>query len=355
MKSLIVFLFCIICHSAFCQTPVFDDLTLEEDSINKAYRPAGKKFAFIKSKLGTGGVKKTSKADSILTLPITDIVLVYSESNSSSSREELNRERWENLLQTYPEFFQFNTNYKNLLQYGKTGDSLMKKAKGFYIYFTGNEPTKTESDPVVKTPETENLTETKPEKKSEPEEPTKTKKEKKEKSEAKEKKESKKEEITKKEENEPEIAIKPTVKREGYTKPRRAKNPKACRQPCYVGGDEGLNTFLKENIPLTKKQKKHSKKLISNVKLQLNLDGSIKKSMVTGENEELNKQVNTAINNMDLWNPAIKNGVTVKSEVKMVLIYDKDSKGMKATEMNFIPRPGPKCECVSDEEIFGTE
>ncbi|MGZ3920808.1 MAG: hypothetical protein ACXVC7_10965, partial [Bacteroidia bacterium] len=239
----------------------------------------------------------------------------------------------------------------------------MKQANGFYVYYGSNEP---EVKAVAETPKTSPKTDTKKESKSEPvtETKSKNKKEKEEKAEekekpVKEKKERKPKEETKKEEvvkNEPvveEAPVKTFTKREGYTKPKRAKNPKACRQPCYVGGDEGLNNFLKESIELTKKQKKHSKDLVSNVKLQLNFDGSIKKSMVTGENEELNKQVTAAIGNMDLWQPAVKSGVTVKSEVKMTLIYDKSTKSMVASDMVIIPRPGPKCECISDAEMFG--
>lgn len=378
MKSLIFTFLCVLSLNVFSQAPVFEDLVFEEDSINKVYKPNGKNFAFVKSKRGGDGVAKTSKIDSILTQTISEIVLVYSESASSVSREEANKERWESLLKTYPEVFQFSTNYKNLLQYGRGGDSLAKKAQGFYIYF-GNNEVKEDVKPVAEVPKPKEKTEPKEkekkekekkEVKSEPVAETKPKKEKKEKvekepevKEVKEKKERKSKEekkeekiVEKKEEPvvEPEPA-KPVVKRQGYSKPKRAKNPKACRQPCYEGGDEGLNNFLTENILLSKKQKKHSKSLVSKVKLQLNFDGSIKKSFITGENEEFNKLVTTAVGNMDLWNPAVKNGLTVKSEITMTLVYDKDSKGIKATEINIIPRPGPKCECVSDAEMFGTE
>jgi hypothetical protein len=86
----------------------------------------------------------------------------------------------------------------------------------------------------------------------------------------------------------------------------------------------------------------------------LNFDGSIKKAMVTGTNEELNVLVSAAIKNMNLWNPAVKGGVTIKSQVKMTLKYDKETKGMKPFEMMITPRPNPKCtKCISDAEIFG--
>lgn len=360
MKSFIIIFFSVICHSAFCQAPAFEDLNFEEDSITKAYKPSGKNYAFIKSKRGTSGVNKTSKADSILALSISDIVLVYSEINSSSthSREEANRERWENLLKTYPELFQFSTNYKNLLQYKSNDTAAIKQAQGFYVYFSSGKETKeAETKP----------TDEKPNSKLEPVAETKSKKEKKSRSEEKEepavkvKKEKKvkepKEAITKNEDKEvkplePEPAP-PIVKREGYTIPKKSKDSKACRSPFYGASDDDLNNFFTTNIILSKKQKKHSKQLISTVKLQLNFDGSIKKSMVTGLDEELNLQVTNALKNMDLWNPAVKNGLTVKSEVKMTLIYDKDSKGMKPSDILITPRPGPKCEQKTDAELFG--
>lgn len=359
MKLTISVFLCVICLPFFAQSPSFDDLTFEEDSIAKTYKPSGKNYAFVKSKRGTSGVNKTSKADSILALSISDIVLVYSElSTSSTPREEANRERWENLLKTYPELFQYSTNYKNLLQYKSSDTAAIKQAQGFYVYYSsGNEAKEAETKPA---PEKTNT-------KSEPIADAKAKKEKKSKSEEKEepvvkvKKEKRvkasKEPVTKNEdkeikplEPEPESTI---VKKEGYTKPKKSKDPKACRSPFYGAGDDDLNNFFISNITISKKQRKHSKQLISTVKLQLNFDGSIKKSMVTGLDEALNLQVTNAIKNMDLWNPAVKNGLTVKSEVKMTLLYDKDTKGMKPSDMVITPRPGPKCEQKSDAELFG--
>ncbi|MCW3077903.1 MAG: hypothetical protein JWO32_2512 [Bacteroidetes bacterium] len=370
MKSLFLASLFFFCLPVFSQAPAFEDLVFEEDSVSKPYNLSGKNYAFIKSKRGSGGLSKTSKADSILALTISDIVLVYSETSASATanREEANRERWENLLKTYPELFQFSTSYKNLLQYGKSGDSLaMKKAQGFYVYFGGNEIKEPEVKTVNEIPK-EN-TPAKTISKSESVVETKTKKDRNkpeanEKAEPKEKKERKPKDEpkeitdTKKEDKEPvvaEIPANPIVKKTGYSKPKKAKNAKACRPPFYANGDDDLNNFFKNNITLSKKQKKHSKQLISNVKLQLNFDGSIKKSMVTGLDEELNQQVTAALLNMDLWNPAVKNGLTVKSEVKMTLLYDKSTRSMKPSDILITPRPGPKCECVSDAEMFGTE
>ena len=142
-------------------------------------------------------------------------------------------------------------------------------------------------------------------------------------------------------------------KKEGYSKPRKAKDVKVCRPPCYEGGDEGLNAFFKESIVLNKKQKRKSGDLVAIVTLQLNFDGSIKKTMVQGANPEFNKQVEDAIKQMDLWNPAVKGGVTIKSQVKLTLKYDGSTKAIKPFEVAIIPRPAPKCtECLSDSQVF---
>ena len=95
------------CFKSNAQAPEYDDLVFEEDSITTAFKPKGKNYIVVKSKRGTGGVHNTPEADSInkLKLPITDIILVYSETKLSdlANREDYNRSRWENLLITYPD------------------------------------------------------------------------------------------------------------------------------------------------------------------------------------------------------------------------------------------------------------
>jgi hypothetical protein len=351
------------------EAPVYDDMVIEMDSVTSVYKPSSKNFIFMKSKRGSDGVPKTSSADSILALnlPITDIVLVYTEDNASdlAKRELANRERWENLAKTYPQFFQFETNYKSLCQCNYSGDqTAFKLAQGFYIYFPGKEPPKPAAPKVAeKKTETPKAEEKKSEKVKE-EKPKKEKKEEIAKEEPKEqkvkeekpKKEKKKkdEEVVVKEEPAP-VVEEPIVakpKKQGYATPKKAKDAKQCRPPCYEGGDEGLNNFLKEAIPLSKKQKRHSGDLEATVTLMLHFDGSIKKHMVMCADEEFKKQVEEAIKMMDLWNPAVKGGVTIKSQVKMVLKYDSGSKQIKPFDINIIPRPAPKCtDCLSDSDI----
>ncbi len=367
MKHLLILLLgCIGLSSLAQEARIYDDLVIDVDSTTKAYKPKGKNYAFIKSKRGTGGVARTKTADSIVGLTITDIVMVSSEYYESAiaKREEASRERWDNLLLTYPQLCQFETNYLNLYQISRSlADTLtFKPAAGIYVYFKAKEKEVVKEEPK-KTEEkrTEDVADNKKSKKSKNEEaveekPKKEEKAKKEKPVKEEK--PKKEEVAKKEkEKEKEEVAEPEVKevkekKVGYTKPRKAKDIKACRPPCYEGGDEDLFAFFKENIKLTKKQKRHSGDLVAVLRLQLNFDGSIKKHFIQGTNEEFNKQVEEAVNAMNLWNPAVKGGVTVKSEIKFTLKYDHDTHAIKPFETTITPRPGPKCVCVPDSEIL---
>ncbi len=366
--SFLFIILCIICAPLSGQTISFEELEFEADSIVSPYKSIGKNFVYIRSKRGNSGVVKTSRADSIIAFPVTEIVLVFSELNSSAitDRENANRERWGNLLKTYPEYFQFSTTYKNLCQCNNRGDSAsFKQLQGFYIYFTGEEPKAAEKLPVSKAEkieekkavEKEVVVADKPKGKIK-EQPAKEKQEK-EKQEKETVKESDSPEANKGQEetltiSEKDLAKEGSKKKVGYTKPRRAKDAKACRPPCYENGDEDLNTFFKENISLSKKQRRHGKQLTSVLKIQLNFDGSVKKAMVTGANEILNQQVLGAVKMMNQWNPAVKNGVTVKSEVKITLNYDRSTKAMKPFEVAITPRPAIKCKCTSDAELFGS-
>lgn len=376
MRILSIITFSIFCLQLSAQSPAFEDLIFEADSTTNTYKAKGKNFAFIRSKRGTGGVNKTSTGDSIVakSIPVTDIYLVFTEMNSAdlALRDAANRERWENLIKTYPEFFNESPNLYNVCQCNPNGNlEEFKQFQGFYVYFTGKEEPvvveqpkpvakkeekKYDTEASEKSKKTEKIKEEKKEEESKAEKPTKEEKAAKAEKPKKEKKEKGKEEVVKVETPapvvEPEVKeIKP--KKEGYSKPKKAKDAKVCRPPCYEGGDEGLSAFLKDNIVLSKKQKRKSGDLVSVVTLQLNFDGSIKKTLVQGENEEFNKQVEDAIKKMDLWNPAVKGGVTIKSQVKMTLKYDNSTKAIKPFETVIIPRPAPKCtECLPDNQVF---
>ena len=113
MKNLLFFFFCFIGLSITAQDAVlYDDLIIESDSTTKTFKPTGRNYIILKSKRGADGMPKTSSGDSIKSMNITDIVLVFSETEAGAiaGRPIANRERWENLIKTYPEFFKENPN-----------------------------------------------------------------------------------------------------------------------------------------------------------------------------------------------------------------------------------------------------
>ena len=93
-------------------------------------------------KRGSGGVNENDKADSVATLAINEIVLVFTETDAGDKaiRTEANKERWENLAKTYPVYFDYSPVLTNLCQCNPNGDTVaFKKAQGFYVYFEGEE------------------------------------------------------------------------------------------------------------------------------------------------------------------------------------------------------------------------
>lgn len=383
IKSFVAVLLLAISFPLAGQAPAFDEMEFEPDSLKGPYKPTGKNYVNIKSKRGNSGVNKTPQADAITTAEVAEIVLVFSETESSdlAEREEANRERWENLLMTYPELFQFSTTYKNVCQCKIGGDAeAFKQTQGFYVYVNGEVPKAAteaakpvEAPPAVKTnvavtptpAKTAKVEETKPvaEKEVAPADRTSVKT--KEVAPPAEKpvvaatppvSKTVEEPVATKapvEEAPAEEEARPAPKKKvASTKPRRAKDPKACRPACYGFGDEDLHDFFKANIPLTKKERKKAKNWVANVRLQINFDGTVKKAMVTGQEEAFNLKVQEVIKTMNPWNAAVKSGMAVKSEVRFNLKFDKESKSMKPMDMIMNPKPTPKCQCVSDSEIF---
>lgn len=382
MRSFMFFIAVIFYSALFCQSPAYDDLVFDEEELGTAYKFGNKNYVLLKSKKGTGGLPKTTSGDSIKSFEISDIILVYTETteDAAEKREENNRERWENLIASYPEFFQFNTNYKNICQCSIGGDAeSLKATQGFYVYFKPPIPKATIATPVKeekqivkevakieekKEPVKENevikerkKTEEKPEEKKEVvKEVVKIeKKETRTETKADEEKEEDLNAVTEGPKQTASIDISAARKKNtNYSKPKKAKNPKACRPPFYGMDDKDIYVFFKDNIVLTKKQRRQVKGDESILKLSLNFDGSIKKALVNGANTSLNELVSTAVKTMDNWNPAVKGGLTVKSEVKITLKYDKSIKGIKPIDISITPRPNPKCtKCLSDSEIFG--
>jgi len=393
MKFLLSNILFIASFTMVAQAPAFEELEFELDSVRNPYKPAGKNYVFVKSRRGTNGMAKSANADAIKSAEVSEIVLVYSELAPSdiADRDESNHERWENLLSTYPEFFQYSTTYKSVCQCNNNGDSAaFKRMQGFYVYVNGEVPKavveETKAAPAPPVAATTPAAATPQPAKTEEKKPTETKKA----AETPASKPAKEIAITDntsvKTKESPPAATPPLVKetpKEVETpaaiepaaaeeeapvtktpaknkptvaaKARKAKDARACRPACYGYGDEDLYIFFKENMPLTKKQKRKAKGWIAQIRLQIHYDGTIKKTMVTGSNADFNKHVEDVLKAMNPWNTAVKNGTAVKSEVRFTLKYDKDSKSMKPFDMIMNPKPSTKCPCISDSEMFGSD
>lgn len=356
----------------YSQSVSYYDLTIESDSVSSPFVSPSANYAFVRSKRGVDGVNQTPEADAIRQAPIQKIVLVFSEDSPEDleNREEYNMERWDNLILTYPEFFQEKTKYRNICQCSaEAGGETFKQAQGFYIYYKTAEKPPVSETKKPETPRQEPVNEVK--KKDEPKvdapavaipaaavavEAAKP-------SAPEPKTEAAKEPAQKTKEaavldEEPEVVEKPAkaaaAKKPASNKPRRAKDPKACRAAFYGSGDEDLYAYFRDNITLSKKEKKKAKKWEAELRIQLNLDGSVKRVMVVGTETEFNKTLEGLVKNMNNWNAAVRNGVTIRSEVRMKIKFDKDCKCFKPFEVINNPKPAPKCKQQSDEELFGS-
>jgi len=343
MKKIFILFLSLIAGSAMAQPSSYTDLVFENTDSLKSYVPErGKHYVYVMPSASTEEVAKNSRLDSISGFRILKIVLAYPETADKENAETADQvqQRWDNLMSSYYVYFKApDTKFKNVYLTERAG-------QGFYIYYDGGK-----GKPVKETAAKEEKEEKKKKEKvvKEEEKPKETEKKTKEK--------EKKDETAKHSDEVKHSGsgdTKPAVVKAAphFDKPMRAKDPKACRLPCYGGGDEDLMAFFKDNITLSKKQSRHGKDLVSMVKIQLNFDGTIKKTFVTGANEHLNKQVEEAINMMNPWNPAVKGGITVKSEIKMTLKYDYDTHAMRPSDTVITPRLGAQCKCIPDEEMF---
>jgi len=387
-KKFLLAIFIVAGLSAAAQ-PSFYDLTFQSDSVTSPYVSQGT-FVYMKSKRGDSGMPTTEEGDAIKSSEISKIVLVFSEDSPEDleNRDAYNQERWENLMATYPEYFQEKTKYKNICQCSpKAGNEDFKAAQGFYIYVKGaanatpppappappaaevkkDEPV-VKNDPPAPKKETPAPVKSEPAKTPPPAEPKKepevaaippkqeepAKQEEPQAPVAEVKTPPKKAKVN---DDEEEAEVKPKGKgRPGYgAKPRKAKDPKACRPACYGYGDEDLVAFFKDNISLNKKQKRKAKKYQADLRIAIHFDGTIKKITLTGgDNGELNALINDALKTMSAWNPAVKGGTAIKSEVRMTIKFDKETKTFKPYNILVNPKPNPKCKCASDSEIFGS-
>ena len=93
-------------------------------------------------------------------------------------------------------------------------------------------------------------------------------------------------------------------------------------EPKFPGGDEGLGAYLAENLRYPKNSRTSSSigKVI--VSCNINEEGSIiNATIVKGVNNILNEEALRVILKMPDWEPALKDGNPISSEINLPLIY----------------------------------
>lgn len=326
--TLLFFLSALACRA---QPATFNEVAfLPEDTIQNAYTvKQNQLYVFIPSRFGKHEIGDIPVLDSIKTFLVKDVVLVYSMFRKSDqfNQTRLNEKRWTNLLEQYPEVFRNGpTKYHNVCQSGVVSDSAAKQlTHGFYIYF---ENPADEKKREVEVREISKMLLSLGVDTSEADA-----------------------EIVHSGPDEIELAKSPGTRHSKFRKPMRTKDPKACRQPFFENGRTDLSDYFKEKITLAKKQKRKPERLVAEVKLRLDFNGQIRSANIMARNDQLIQQIKKALSEMPLWHPAVRNGITIKSDVRFLLEYN--AAGHMSLRGNVIlPKYLADCGVTPDEELF---
>jgi hypothetical protein len=315
--------------SARAQNPGLEEINFERaDTIQGIYQAShNRPYVFIATSFGSNALEKVASLDSVSGFLISEVVLVYSEFRKaeSFSQQKLNAARWQRLFREYPGIFSTgNTRYRNVCQAGVQSDTAARQlTHGFYIYFENRADEKKRN---VEIAEISSLVTALGIDTSE----------------------------TVEERSSPaELIHSPAAdaKHSRYRKPMRTIDPKACRQPFYEGGTDALNDHFKEKILLTKKQLRKRSKLVAEVKLRLDYSGIIRSASIMTANKQLVEQLKGAISTMKMWKPAIRNGITIKCDLKFTLSCDDEGKMVLHGNI-IVPRTVLECGTDPDEKLF---
>lgn len=329
----------------FSQTKSYSDLVfLKHDTIKGLYKPqTGKAFLFVPSKFASDEVQNGRQLDSVSGFYISKIVLVYSgfHKTENFSQSQLNLRRWEHMMKNYPSLFSSGlTRYQEVCQLGPKADTAARKlAHGFYVYYENR------AGPAIREKEINEINKMleqlgiNPSDTVETDAPPSLP-------------------ALSREAGEVPVTEKVPVgsgaaKKSKITAPMRAKDSRACRRPYYANGEAEISDFFRTNILLTSKQlkKRQRKKLVAAVHLRLEYNGNIRYADISSLDSKLITQITAALPAMDPWHPAVRNGITVKSEVNFTLRLGSDNK-MELSGKVEVPRSLAKCGTTSDEELF---
>jgi hypothetical protein len=258
---------------------------------------------------------------------IHEIVLVFSQFKKAENFKQaaLNQSRWENLMKLHPALFSTgNTLYHSVCQSGVITDSAAKKlTHGFYIYFenrSDDAKRQIEVNEIAKMITSMGIdTSAIPEEKQKEDES---------------------------------LTAAPDIKRPSrFRKPLHTIDPKTCRQPFYGTGTDDLERFFREHLELSKRQERQGKKLSAEIKLTIDFNGVIRSAHIMCVDNQLIGQVKKALVKMDLWNPAVRNGVTIKTDVRFTVIGD-GAGSVIIKRPVIVARMLAECGTAPNEEIF---
>jgi hypothetical protein len=302
---------------------------ITSDTIKGYYHVNEQPSIFIASAFASEKVVSTTKLDSVRNFLIREIVLVYSRYHKSENFKQapLNEARWNNLLSEYPTLFENGTtHYRNICQDLENDTTAKKLPHGFYIYFENP------GDPLKRDREISGITKLVQSMGIDTSDFL--------------------EEDLKMPDSSGMIPVSGLSKKHSkFKKPMHARDSKACRQPFYQTGIKDLDAFFREKIKLTRFQKIRPGKLDTEIRLTLDFNGFIKSAFVLCADKLLIEQIKRALSEMEVWNPAVRNGLTIKANVKFSLRYFPDGT-LGLIGGVTVPYMLSKCGTASDDELF---
>ncbi len=304
------------------------------------YRPKkDTPYVFVPSGFAASEVKNTKTPDSLKNHVVYKVVLVYSAYHKSENfnQEKLNYDRWNKLFLKNPELFSNGgTSYLNIRQTSATTDTSAKKLMhGFYIYY--RQPALAEARKKEVDDLKEFMTTIGVDLKDSIESPSLVTLAKKAK--------------LKPDDDEETTSL--AERKETFWSPKRTRDKFACRQPFYGNGPSDIEDFFNSTVKLSKRLKKKRKPVDTDIILRLHFNGSLVSARIISSNKEFAPEISTAVKKMKRWNPSIKNGMTVKSDVRFKLRYSDGKFNLMGAPL--VARQLQKCDCCTPDSLLFAE
>ncbi|WP_456379351.1 TonB family protein [Lutibacter sp.] len=115
------------------------------------------------------------------------------------------------------------------------------------------------------------------------------------------------------------------VFKEGFCWNRKGKNIKHSKfniQPKFLGGSKGLIDYLSKNIQYPRNSRTASTRGKVMVSFNVEKDGEVSNvKIMKGVNLILNNEAKRVVQNMPKWNPALRDGNPIASEVTIPIVF----------------------------------